>query len=128
MLLIVTTYTAATLTLLYVGLGMRVINMRRTGRGPSFGAEGSEQFTRAVRVHANFSEYTPLFLILLGLYELQGGNTLTCSVCALIFISGRIMHLIGLGTCKKGPWRTLGMVCTNTTLIALAALLLSLVL
>lgn len=124
MTLLITSITAALLTFLYVFLGLRVINMRRTGRGPSFGSTGDEQFLRAVRAHANLGEYAPLFLILLGLYELQGGMVWVLSTSAAVFVAGRILHAIGFGFMGTGPWRTIGMVCTNTALLFLAAALL----
>jgi len=108
---------------MYVLLGLRVINLRRTGQGPALGQTGDERFTRAVRAHANFGEYAPIFLILLGLYEYHGGIVWVLFTSAIIFLIGRLMHAIGLGVLGKGPWRTLGMVCTNAVLLTLAFLI-----
>jgi uncharacterized protein len=123
-LLTITSASAAIVTFLYVLLGLRVITLRRSGAGPSVGISGNEHFLRAVRAHANLGEYAPLFLILLGLNELQGGATWLLISIAAVFIIGRILHAIGFGFLGTGPWRTLGMVATNTALITLAALLL----
>ncbi len=120
MILTVTSITASALTLLFVALSLRVINMRRSGQGPSVGTNEDEVFLRAVRSHANFSEYTPLFLILLGLYEVQSGDQYILTGSAVIFILGRLLHAIGFGFLGTGPWRTLGMVATNSVLITLA--------
>ncbi len=120
MLLLITSLTAAFLTLLLVSLSLRVVNMRRTGVGPSVGVEGDERFTRAVRAQANLAEYAPLFLILLGLYEIQAGSDSVAAGAAILFVLGRISHAIGFGFLAAGPWRTLGMVGTNTALLVLA--------
>lgn len=115
----ITTITASLITVLYVGLALRVINFRRTGVGPSIGTNTDERFTRAVRAHGNLAEYAPLFLILLGLYELQSGNYYVLLCSASLFLLGRLSHAVGFGFLATGPWRTLGMVGTNSALILL---------
>lgn len=122
--LFVTTLVGVSITVLYVLLSLRVINFRRTKIGPSIGLEGNERFVRAVRAHANLGEYAPLFLILLAISELQGADIRILTIVAVVFFAGRLMHAIGFGYLGTGPWRTLGMVCTNSALLFLAALLL----
>ncbi len=119
----ITSLTAALLAFLFVGLALRVINLRRTGVGPSVGMNEDERFLRAVRSHANLAEYAPLFLILLALYELQGGIQFVTLGTAILFVLGRIFHAIGFGFLGTGPWRTLGMVGTNAALLVLAGAL-----
>ena len=123
-MLAITSLAAALLAILYVALGLRVIILRRTGIGPSVGMGTDERFVRAVRAHANLGEYIPLFLILLLVLELQAFSTLVLSVCAAFFVIGRVLHAIGFGFLGTGPWRTLGMVLTNTVLVFLAGVLL----
>jgi hypothetical protein len=113
-----TSATAAILTVLYIGLALRVIYLRRTGVGPSVGLGEDERFLRAVRAHGNFSEYAPLFLILLFLAELQGAAQWLLGAMAVSFIAGRVVHAAGFGFIGRGPWRTIGMVLTNTALLA----------
>lgn len=117
---IVTPITAAFITALYVLLSLRVINLRRSGVGPSVGQSGEERFVRAVRAHANLGEYAPLFLILLLISEMQGFATQIVALIAFVFCVGRIVHAVGIGYVGTGPWRTLGMVCTNAGLLCLA--------
>ncbi len=93
--------------------------MRRKGIGPSVGMNENETFLRAVRAHSNFSEYTPIFLILLGLYEIQGGNQSILLITAVLFILGRFAHAIGFGFLKTGPWRVVGMAMTITAILTL---------
>lgn len=118
----ITTISTSILAVLFVGLSLRIINMRRTGVGPSVGIEGGEKFVRAVRSHANLGEYAPFFLILLGLYEVQTESNSIALGLALVFIVSRIAHAIGFGFIGKGPLRTLGMVGTNAALLILSTL------
>ncbi len=124
MLLPVTSLTAALLTLLYVALALRVIALRRSGAGPSVGLGENEHFLRAVRAHGNLGEYAPLFLILLGLTEASSAPAIIVIGTAVLFIVGRLIHAIGFGLLGTGPWRTLGMVGTNTALLTLAGTIL----
>lgn len=124
MMLPITAVSAAFLTVLYVTLALRIIAMRRAGTGPSVGTGDNERFVRAVRAHGNLGEYAPLFLILLGLTEASTVSSTLISVVALLFVTGRILHAIGFGVLGTGPWRTLGMVATNTALLTLAGAIL----
>lgn len=116
----ITSVAASILAFMYVGLALRVIYLRRSGVGPSIGTNADERFLRAVRAHGNLGEYAPLFLILLGLAELQEANPTLLIAAAAVFVGGRIMHALGLGFLGTRPWRTLGMVGTNTALLTLA--------
>jgi hypothetical protein len=120
MLLPITALTAALVTFGYVGLGLWVIYLRRTGAGPSVGMTGDERFTRAVRAHGNLGEYAPLFLLLLGVYEIQGGHHWLLVGMSTLFVLSRLLHAVGFGFLGRGPWRTIGMIGTNATLLTLA--------
>ncbi len=120
MLLPVTGLTAALPTLLYVALALRVIALRQSGVGPSVGLGENEHFIRAVRAHGNLGEYAPLFLVLLGLTEASGAPIIIVIGAAVLFGVGRLMHAVGFGIVGTRPWRTLGMIGTNTALLTLA--------
>jgi uncharacterized membrane protein YecN with MAPEG domain len=75
-MILITPFYAALLALLYVGLAVRVIQLRRSER-VALGDGGRQSLQRATRVHANFAEYVPLALILLVLAELTGAAGLT---------------------------------------------------
>ncbi len=125
MLLPITATVAATLTFLYLGLSGQVIRGRILGRGPEIGpGDEEDEFFRAVRAHANFIEYTPLFLILLGLLELSDAPSLFMSLLGGSFVIGRLAHWYGLTHTNRLRFRTLGMVLTLTQLAAAATLLL----
>ncbi len=126
MLLPITATVAALLSLLYVGLSAQIIRGRMKGAGPEIGTnDENDEFFRAVRAHANFIEYTPLFLILLTLLELADAPSLFMSLLGGTFIIGRISHWYGLTEPDRLRFRTLGMVLTLTQLVAGAVLLLT---
>ncbi len=118
----ITSITAAFLAVLFVGMSLWVISLRRKEH-ISIGHNGTEQFQRAARAHANFAEYTPLFLILLFLAERTQTSLVALSSIAGVYVAGRILHLIGFGVLGRGPGRVLGMIATNTTLLLLAFML-----
>lgn len=58
------------LALVFLALSARVVQGRGTG-GVSLGDGGQPELLRRIRGHANFAEYVPLQLLLLGLLELS---------------------------------------------------------
>ena len=64
--MVVTAFYAALLAPLFVVLSVRVILFRR-GSGSTLGDGGDPVLLRRIRVQANFAEYVPLALILMGL-------------------------------------------------------------
>ena len=63
----VTPLYAGLLALWFVLLSVRVVNLRR--RGNPFGDNGDIEIKRIVRAQANFAEYVPLALLLMGFLE-----------------------------------------------------------
>ena len=57
--------------LLFIWLSWKVIVERRRSK-VGLGDGGDPDLQRAIRVHANFIEYTPLALVLLALAEMSG--------------------------------------------------------
>jgi hypothetical protein len=53
---------------------------------------------RRVRRHANMTEYAPIFLIVLGLFELLAGQTSSILWLGVVFAVGRISHVIGFSS------------------------------
>ena len=58
----------------------------------SYGNENEEVIHRAVRGHSNFTEYAPLFFILLYLAEEAGTHNHILHSLAIMFMIGRLMH------------------------------------
>ncbi len=88
---------AAVLAVLLLHLSMNVIKARRTGK-VSVGDGGDEHLLRTMRTQANFTEYTPIALILIGALELNGFSIWAVHGLGIMFVVGRILHAIGLGT------------------------------
>ena len=120
MSLSITALYASLLVLLFICLSFNIIRLRfklKVGVG-----DGGEQvLTKAIRVHANFSEYIPLGLILLGCYEASGANNLWIHSLGATLFLGRIFHAIGLSkSIGTSLPRGIGTLSTFTVLLLLA--------
>ncbi len=82
--------------------------------GISIGDGGDKQLLLRMRRHGNFTEFTPLALILLGLLEMSGsaGSTALYILGGMLVV-GRICHPIGLEIDSMNPpLRTVGAMLT----------------
>lgn len=115
---------AAVLALMSVVLALRVIGARRTFR-IAIGGGGHAPLERAIRVHANFSEYVPLALIVLAFAEIQGWPRWSVHALCAALLAGRILHAFGVSrTDENLAFRQAGMAATFTVLGCGALLLL----
>lgn len=90
-----TTFSAGALALVFLWLTVLVFRARMAS-GTSLGDGGNETLQRAIRAHANFTEWVPLTLILLALTEYQLGTTVFTWGAGLLLIVARIGHGFGL--------------------------------
>lgn len=112
----VTAIYAGLLTLLLLGLSVRVILYRRSNR-IGLGDAGDAILLRRMRAQSNCAEYAPLGLVLLGLAELNGAPGLALHILGLTLLAGRMIHAIGFGREPETlAMRILGMVLTLTML------------
>jgi hypothetical protein len=112
----ITAFYAALLTMLLVQLSMRVIRQRRAAR-IEIGDGADRELLRRMRVHANFIEYAPFGLILLGLAESLAAPALLLHALGLTLLSGRVVHAYGLSqTPHVLKARVAGMMLTITAL------------
>ena len=119
MLLPVTTTSvyAALLALLFLGLSLRAMLGRKRARVP-FGEAASEELRRRLRAHANFAEYVPLAVILMGLLELQGAGAIILNLIGLLLLAGRLAHGYGISRIPEDTRaRILGMGLTFAAMI-----------
>jgi len=116
MILPITLTTAGAAALINLWLAMRVGRVRGAEK-VSIGDGGSAPLIAAMRAHANFAEYTPFVLILIGLIELALGSSLWLWLVAGVFLIGRVLHGLGMTGMKSG--RAIG---TATTFLALLGL------
>jgi len=127
MTLNLTSIIAALLTIFYVVLSFNVIRLRRKKK-IRFESAGDNELLQAIRAHANFAEYTPIFLILLMLCESQSLKTIYLTILSLAFFLGRISHAYSLlyseSHLNKIFPRQLGMILTFLCLITCSIYLL----
>lgn len=103
-------------------LSARVILLRGATR-VSIGHGGDPALERAMRVQANFVEYTPLALILLILVEMQGAPTTLVHALGAGFLLSRLIHFLGVRTREApGVLRLLGMVGSFALLALMGAI------
>ena len=119
---------AALLALVFLGLSGWVM-AGRVSDNVLLGDGGDAALLKRVRSHANFSEYVPLALILVGLLEAGGGSHGLVQGLLLALLVGRVLHPVGMFAPPNSPrqfaCRGGGMLLTLATLaIAAIALLL----
>ena len=128
--LLLTTTFASALTLIYLVLSFRVGYLRGSPvMKLVFEMDeviSEKKLNRNIRAHGNFSEYVPIFLILLLISELQQQSNFYFLLTMCIFFSyGRIAHAICFAFYDSNPTlRISGMICTYLALGALAVFLL----
>lgn len=116
---------AALLALIFVGLSVRTLRMRRKLR-VAVGDAGNEVMLRAMRAHSNFAEYVPIGLILFFLVEAGGASSWLVHGLGICLLAGRVVHAFGLSRVPEpAGWRTVGMALTLSSIIVAALFLLA---
>jgi len=97
-------------------LAMRVGQMRHKEK-VTIGDGGNDAVIRRMRAHANFTEFTPFFVLLVAAIELAkgAGNPTWLLWIVILYMVGRIAHAFGMDGASLG--RTIG------TLISFLAML-----
>ena len=115
-----TGFYASLLGLLYIGLAINIILLRKKFKvGINDG--GNKDLAKAIRVHGNFAEYVPIALILLASYELNGASAMMLHVLGAALVVGRVLHVIGLTkTIGLSVQRQVGMLSTFFVILVLA--------
>jgi len=118
----ITAFYAAILGLLLTALAVNV-TVHRTRLKVEIGDGGNAQMLRMIRLHGNAAEYVPLGLILMGLYELDGGSHLALHALGIALIVGRVLHAWGMwSTVEPTFGRIVGQTLTWLTIAAVAVL------
>ena len=122
---------ASLFTLFYLFLSFRIGYLRGSRVMKLFFKMDEEvpeiKLQRNIRAHGNFSEYVPIFLILLLILEILGTSSFyyLLTIC-LIFFYGRLAHAICFAFYDFNPYlRNSGMLCTYLSLGIFAVQLLS---
>lgn len=109
------------LGLVYLVLTVNVIRYRFSLK-VNLGDGGHEPLNLAIRAHANFAEYVPLTLLLIGLCEALLTRQLIVHLLGGGLLFGRILLGWGLARASGGtPGRKYGMLLTMVVLFAAAA-------
>jgi uncharacterized protein len=118
----ITALYAGILALLLTALAINV-TVNRTKLKVLLGDGGNPQMLRMTRIHGNAAEYVPIAVVLMGLYELNGGWPLALHVTGIALIAGRLLYSWGMwGTAEPRFGRTAGTALTWLTIAALAVL------
>lgn len=97
-------------------LAMRIGNVRRKAK-VSIGDGGDMALIARMRAQANFIEYTPIVLILIGAIELSEGSALWLWAVAALYLLGRVGHALGMDGLAIG--RFAGTVISLFTMLGL---------
>lgn len=127
----ITAYYAAILALLFVFLSVKTIKARRAYQ-VSIGDGGEKAILRASRVHANFAEYVPFNILLIGILEIQSYSSWVIHLLSVTLIVARISHAYGVSQLNEnlkfrifGTSTTLNIMATSALLILLKPLIFS---
>ncbi len=106
------------LALWFLVLTVRVIQGRSGPGAPSLGDGGDLMLQRRIRGHANFVEYVPLILVLLGMLELNGSAPWLLHAIGASLLVGRLLHGYSFAFTEQNvPGRVGGIVLTLLALL-----------
>src|SRR6202011_6095835 len=113
----------AVLALLYVGLSVQVIRLRRRNLA-GFGDAGNAQLRSAIRAHAHFAEYVPITALMVAMLEASGLTAIAVHGCMGALLVARMLHPFGMhakpGTLPFSIGRVGGMTITTSLMIICA--------
>ena len=111
MILPVTLTTAAAAGVINLWLAFRIVPTRLKDK-VLIGDAGDTRLQGRMRAHANFTEYAPIILILMGGVELAGGSPTWLWAIGIVFVLARIAHAVGMDINASNPWRAGGALLT----------------
>ena len=98
----VTPLYAGLLTLWFLVLSWRVVARRRSGT--YLGDGGDQALLRVIRGHANFAEYVPLALLLMGMLEASRFSIYVLHALGIVLLASRLLHGYALSFTEKFPF------------------------
>ena len=119
MILPVTLTIAAATAVINLWLAFRIVPTRVKDK-VLVGDNDDPRLRSRMRAHANFAEYAPFVLILMGLIELAGGSAMGLWVAGIAFVLARVAHGLGMDRTTSNPLRGAGALATWLVLALLA--------
>lgn len=108
----ITALYAGILGLLMLILAFRVVAVRRA-TAIGLGDGGNALLFSRIRIHGNAAEYVPLALLLMLLFEINGGSPVWLHALGIALVVGRLAHAQGLEQSSGvSPGRLVGNVLT----------------
>lgn len=118
----ITALYAVPLSFLFVVLSYRVIALRKQIKA-ALGDGGDNRLARAIRVQANFAEYVPFAVVLLGMAEINDAPAWSIHLLGLVLVAGRAAHAWGVSQPTEDfRFRVAGMGATFAVLVFAAIL------
>lgn len=121
-----TAFYGAILALIFVALSGWVVAGRLT-MDTLHGDGGHQALLKRIRSQANFAEYVPFALLLVGAYEVGGGSPGVVRTLLIVLIVARLLHPVGMLAPKNSPQQFAcrgGGIITTFVVIGVAAILL----
>lgn len=117
----VTPLYAGLLALWFLVLSWRVVQWRRSGI--FLGDGGDPALLRVIRGHANFAEYVPLALLLMGLLEVSRYSIYVLHALGITLLVARLLHGYALSFTAKFPFGRLWGASLTFAVLGIEALL-----
>ena len=116
---------AGLLGILLVGLALNVVRLR-LGKKVGLGVGEGGMIEQPVRVHANFTENAPIFLVLLLVAELTGASSSVLHTAGVVFVVSRLLHAFGLSRARNRSFgRVAGSAGTMLSILGLSVYLIA---
>lgn len=103
---------------------MGLVITQRGKNKVNIGDGGVDSLQQAIRVHGNFLENVPLFLIGLALCEMMAGSTIVVAILGSVFVVARVAHAVGYSmTTGVSAGRLVGTLGSMFTILGVAGYL-----
>jgi uncharacterized protein len=117
----ITAFYASLLAPLFLVLAIRVVALRKSAR-VALGDGGERTLLRRIRAHANFAEYVPYTLILMGLAESLSASVWLLHGAGAALLAGRFLHAYSVSRHREViRHRVVAMLATFGALAIMAA-------
>jgi uncharacterized protein len=117
----VTPLYAGLLALWFLVLSWRVVQRRRSGI--YLGDGGDPALLRVIRGHANFAEYVPLALLLMGVLEVSRVSIYLLHALGIVLLAARLLHGYALSFTDQFPFGRFWGATLTFIVLAIEALL-----